>query len=53
MKTHWEKELVAGKRKRRCRICGNRKALIRKYRLYVCRRCFKDIAEKLGFKKFD
>ena len=41
------------KKKRRCRICGTRQAVIRKYNLYVCRRCFKEIAEKLGFNKFD
>ena len=46
-------ELLAEKKKRVCRVCGNRKAVIRKYNLYVCRRCFKDIAEKIGFKKFD
>ena len=40
--------LLAIKKKRICRMCKNRKALIRKYNLYVCRRCFKDIAEKLG-----
>ena len=41
------------KKKRRCRICGTRKAVIRKYKLQVCRRCFKEVAELLGFKKFD
>lgn len=41
------------KRKRKCRICKTRQAVIRKYGLLVCRRCFKDIADKIGFKKFD
>lgn len=41
------------KRKRRCRVCGSGQAVIRKYNLLVCRRCFKEIADKLGFKKFD
>ncbi len=41
------------KRARKCRFCGTQKGLIRKYNLYICRRCFKDYAEKLGFRKFD
>ena len=42
-----------GKELRRCRSCGNNKGLIRKYGLNLCRRCFKDSALRLGFKKFD
>ena len=41
------------KRSRKCRFCGTQRGLIRKYNLYICRRCFKDYAEKLGFKKLD
>lgn len=48
-----KRDLRAIKKVRRCRVCKTRAALIRKYNLYVCRRCFKDIAEKIGFKKFD
>jgi len=36
-----------------CKICGNSRGLIRKYNIYLCRRCFKDNALKLGFKKLD
>ena len=32
-----------------CRICGGTKAVIRKYGLMVCRRCFHQYAEKLGW----
>jgi len=46
-------KLMQLKKKRRCRVCRGNAGLIRKYNLYVCRRCFKDIAEKMGFKKFD
>jgi ribosomal protein S14 len=46
-------KLMQAKKKRRCRVCTGNAGLIRKYNLYVCRRCFKDIAEKLGFRKFD
>ncbi|MFA5357939.1 MAG: 30S ribosomal protein S14 [archaeon] len=41
------------KRDRVCRMCGTRKGLIRKYKMVICRRCFKDNAEILGFKKYD
>ena len=36
-----------------CKRCGTRKGVIRKYRLGVCRRCFKEIAEQIGFRKYD
>ncbi|HIH21251.1 MAG: 30S ribosomal protein S14 [Candidatus Diapherotrites archaeon] len=35
-----------------CKICHNNKGMIHRYGINVCRRCFKDIAEKLGFKKY-
>ncbi len=38
--------------KRRCRFCGNSKGLIRKYALFVCRRCFREKAQEIGFKKY-
>ncbi len=41
------------KRSRKCRFCGAQRGLIRKYNLYICRRCFNDNAEELGFKKYD
>ncbi len=48
-----KRDLKEEKKKRKCRMCGTRQAVIRKYKLMVCRRCFKEIAEKIGFKKFD
>ena len=48
-----KRDLKEEKKKRKCRMCDTRQAVIRKYNLLVCRRCFKEIAEKLGFKKFD
>ena len=41
-----------GKGKRVCRNCGNSRALIRKYGLLVCRRCFREMAESIGFRKY-
>ena len=37
---------------RECRICGTRKGMIRKYKLGICRRCFKDRAHDLGWEKY-
>ncbi|MBN2066877.1 MAG: 30S ribosomal protein S14 [Candidatus Diapherotrites archaeon] len=48
-----KKDIREMKRKRVCRVCGTRQAVIRKYGLFVCRRCFKEIAEKIGFQKYD
>lgn len=41
-----------GKGKRLCRNCGNTRAQIRKYGLRICRRCFREMAESLGFRKY-
>jgi ribosomal protein S14 len=41
------------KRSRKCRFCETQRGLIRKYNLYICRRCFNDHAEELGFKKYN
>ncbi len=44
---------VYGKGSRRCRRCGHSgRGLIRRYGLYYCRQCFREIAIKLGFKKY-
>ncbi|HDM23629.1 30S ribosomal protein S14 [archaeon] len=36
----------------RCRRCGTTESVIRKYKLFICRRCFREIAKELGFKKY-
>lgn len=41
-----------GKGNRICRFCGSARGLIRKYRLNMCRRCFREVAEDVGFRKF-
>ena len=40
------------KGRRKCAICGTSWGLIRKYNLYICRRCMRDHGEKLGFRKY-
>ena len=37
---------------RKCKLCGNVRGLIQKYGLYVCRKCFRENAEELGFRKY-
>lgn len=41
-----------GKGARMCRQCGKRSGLIQKYGLLYCRQCFREEAERLGFKKY-
>lgn len=41
-----------GKGKKKCVICGSTRGHISRYGLHVCRRCFREIAEELGFKKY-
>ncbi len=52
LKFNKPKDRKHGRGTRRCSLCGRRKALIRRYGLYVCRQCFRDVASDLGFRKF-
>ncbi|GFS19501.1 40S ribosomal protein S29 [Elysia marginata] len=36
---------------RSCRVCGNTHGLVRKYGLNMCRRCFRQYSDDIGFKK--
>jgi ribosomal protein S14 len=42
-----------GRGKRKCQICGNVRGLIRKYNLFLCRKCFRERATSLGWKKYE
>ena len=46
------KERAFGKETRRCERCGNSRGFIGKYGLNLCRRCFKEVAIKIGFRKY-
>jgi small subunit ribosomal protein S14 len=35
-----------------CERCGRKRGLIRLYGLHMCRQCFREKAEEMGFKKF-
>ena len=41
-----------GSASRRCKRCGKYGAHIQKYKLGLCRQCFRQVAKKLGFKKY-
>ncbi|HEY7109182.1 MAG TPA: 30S ribosomal protein S14 [Nitrososphaeraceae archaeon] len=47
------KQLAHGKGSRWCRRCGCYSGLIQAYRLMLCRQCFREVAEKLGFQKYE
>ena len=34
-----------------CSVCSSKKGMIHKYRLHICRRCFREVAHKIGFRK--
>jgi len=46
------KERTCGVALRKCRRCGRTSAHIKTYGLGLCRQCFREIAAKIGFKKF-
>jgi small subunit ribosomal protein S14 len=41
-----------GKAVKVCRLCGTHDRMIRKYNLNICGRCFREVAPKLGFRKY-
>ncbi|MCA1813580.1 MAG: 30S ribosomal protein S14 [Halobacteriales archaeon] len=44
--------MVFGRGARQCVRCARQSGLIRQYRLWLCRQCFREIAPQLGFKKY-
>lgn len=42
-----------GKGMRKCRRCGSHGPVIRRYGLYICRHCFREVAAELGFRKYE
>ncbi|KAL6928788.1 40S ribosomal protein S29 [Hanseniaspora uvarum] len=41
-----------GKGSRQCRVCSSHTGLIRKYGLNICRQCFRERANDIGFNKY-
>jgi len=46
------KERKEGIAAQKCIRCGRYGAHIKKYGLHLCRQCFREIAEEIGFKKY-
>ena len=46
------KDRTTGIARKKCEKCGRYGAMIKRYGLNLCRHCFREIAEELGFKKF-
>ena len=42
-----------GKGAHKCARCGSMKGVIRRYGLYYCRRCFREVAAEIGFRKLN
>lgn len=51
MKTSFDSKFK-GRGKRKCRVCGTSRGLIRSYRLTICRRCFREAGPNIGFEKY-
>lgn len=47
------KKRSCGRSQHVCTRCGSWHGHIKKYGLNMCRRCFRDVATKIGFKKFN
>jgi ribosomal protein S14 len=47
-----QEDKYRGRGTRKCRFCGNSRGLIRAHGLQICRRCFREVAPGLGFRKY-
>ena len=52
LKHNTPKKRKFGLGSRKCRRCGRYGAHIQKYKLNLCRQCFREIAKNIGFKKY-
>jgi len=52
MKHSTPKKRSCGKVNSKCRLCGSTRGMITKYKLNVCRRCFRQFALKIGFRQY-
>jgi small subunit ribosomal protein S14 len=46
-------ERTTGIAKRKCERCGRFGGHLKQYNLNLCRHCFREIAEEIGFKKYN
>ena len=52
MRLNQPKKRSCGVALRKCKNCGRMRGHINKYKLHLCRQCFREMAVGLGFKKF-
>lgn len=45
-------EVKFGRGAVRCRRCGTHDGVVRRYGIYLCRQCFRELAPQLGFRKY-
>jgi len=43
---------VFGRGANQCKRCSRKSGLVRKYGIYLCRQCFREIAPEMGFEKY-
>ncbi|PIO08325.1 30S ribosomal protein S14 [Candidatus Pacearchaeota archaeon CG10_big_fil_rev_8_21_14_0_10_34_12] len=53
LKHNKPKERKIGVAARKCERCGRFGAHIKSYGLNLCRHCFREVAEEIGFKKYN
>ena len=53
LKHNAPKERSCGIGLKKCIRCGRTRGHIKKYGLNLCRQCFREIATKIGFKKYN
>lgn len=53
MKEHHGTPRKFGKGSKLCKRCGTYTAIIQQHNLMLCRKCFREVAIKLGFKKYE
>lgn len=52
LKHNTPRERIFGKSSKKCRKCGNNKGFIEKYGIDLCRKCFREMATSIGFRKY-
>lgn len=52
MKHSTPKKRTCGRARYKCRRCGATQGFISSYGLNLCRKCFREIATKIGFKQY-
>lgn len=53
IKHNMGKERSCGRTTKKCQRCGRIRGHLSQYGLDLCRQCFRDIAPKIGFKRYN